>query len=154
MADIFERPNKKSEEARKQEDEKDILLKIIGEQKVEIDFLKKVQADIRLRSNLVEPAYEAPAISKQCELPGISRSRYYYGPRSEQDEKNFNLLVQIKEVLTEHPYYGYCMGWREINKRGGDTTEATVRRVMQRFGAGAIFPFKGLQISQEVSVSS
>ena len=41
MADIFERPNKKSEETRKQEEEKDSLLKTIGEQKVEIDFLKK-----------------------------------------------------------------------------------------------------------------
>lgn len=41
IADIFERPNKKSEETRKQEEEKDSLLKTIGEQKVEIDFLKK-----------------------------------------------------------------------------------------------------------------
>ena len=41
LADIFERPNKKSEETRKQEEEKDSLLKTIGEQKVEIDFLKK-----------------------------------------------------------------------------------------------------------------
>lgn len=41
MTDIFERPNKKSEEDRKQEAEKDSLLKTIGEQKVEIDFLKK-----------------------------------------------------------------------------------------------------------------
>ena len=41
MADIFERPNKKSEETRKQEEEKDSLLKTIGEQKVELDFLKK-----------------------------------------------------------------------------------------------------------------
>lgn len=41
MADIFERPNKESEETRKKEEEKDSLLKTIGEQKVEIDFLKK-----------------------------------------------------------------------------------------------------------------
>lgn len=41
ITDIFERPNKKSEETRKQEEEKDSLLKTIGEQKVEIDFLKK-----------------------------------------------------------------------------------------------------------------
>ena len=41
MADIFERPNKESEETRKKEKEKDSLLKTIGEQKVEIDFLKK-----------------------------------------------------------------------------------------------------------------
>ena len=38
IADIFERPNKKSEETRKQEEEKDSLLKTIGEQRVEIDF--------------------------------------------------------------------------------------------------------------------
>ena len=41
MADIFKRPNKKSEETRKQEEEKDSLLKTIGEQKVELDYLKK-----------------------------------------------------------------------------------------------------------------
>ena len=57
MADIFERPNKKSEETRKQEEENDSLLKTIGEQKVEIDFLKKkVQTDIRLRSNITVTA--------------------------------------------------------------------------------------------------
>ena len=41
MADIFERPNKKSEEVRQHEEEKDGLLKTIGEQKVELDYLKK-----------------------------------------------------------------------------------------------------------------
>lgn len=41
MAEIFERPNKKSDETRKQEEEKDSLLKTIGEQKIEIDYLKK-----------------------------------------------------------------------------------------------------------------
>ena len=41
MADIFERPNKKSEETRKQEEKESEYLKTIGEQKVEIDFLKK-----------------------------------------------------------------------------------------------------------------
>lgn len=46
MADIFEKPNKKSEEVRKQEEEKDSLLKTIGEQKVEIGFLKKVRGHL------------------------------------------------------------------------------------------------------------
>lgn len=41
MVDLFERPNKKSEEEKSTEEEKDRLLKTIGEQKVEIDFLKK-----------------------------------------------------------------------------------------------------------------
>ena len=73
----------------------------------------------------------------QCKLLGISRSQYYYEPCSQQDEKDFNLLVKIKEVQIEHPYYGYRRIWREINKNGGDTTEATVRRVMRRFGITA-----------------
>ena len=57
----------------------------------------------------------------------------------QQDEKDFNLLVKIKEAQIEHPYYGYRRIWREINKNGGDTTETTVRRVMQRFGITARF---------------
>ena len=144
LADIFERPNKKSEETRKQEEEKDSLLKTIGEQKVEIDFLKKVQADIRLRSNLVEPAYKVLSISRQCKLLGISRSQYYYEPHTEQEQKDFDLLVKIKEVQIEHPYYGYRKIWREINKHGGNTTETTVHRVMRRFGITAIFPGRNL----------
>jgi len=41
LAGLFERPNKKSEEDRAAESERDELLKTIGTQKVEIDFLKK-----------------------------------------------------------------------------------------------------------------
>jgi transposase len=41
LAGLFERPNKKSEEGRAAESERDELLKTIGTQKVEIDFLKK-----------------------------------------------------------------------------------------------------------------
>src|SRR5574344_2189771 len=41
LADLFERPNKKAEEDRAAESERDELLKIIGSQKVELDFLKK-----------------------------------------------------------------------------------------------------------------
>lgn len=41
MADLFERPNKKSEEVRRQEEKENKYLKTIGEQKVELDYLKK-----------------------------------------------------------------------------------------------------------------
>jgi transposase-like protein len=41
MADIFERPNKKSEEVRQQEEKESEYLKTIGEQKVELDYLIK-----------------------------------------------------------------------------------------------------------------
>ncbi|WP_288715903.1 transposase [uncultured Treponema sp.] len=41
MADLFERPNKKSEEVRRQEEKESEYLKTIGEQKIELDYLKK-----------------------------------------------------------------------------------------------------------------
>ena len=41
MAELFERPNKKSEEVRRQEEKENEYLKTIGEQKVELDYIKK-----------------------------------------------------------------------------------------------------------------
>jgi putative transposase len=41
IADIFRRPNKKSESEKATEDQRDELLKLIGTQKLENDFLKK-----------------------------------------------------------------------------------------------------------------
>lgn len=40
-ADLFERPNKKDPEIKKAEEKKDMLLKTVGEMKIENDFLKK-----------------------------------------------------------------------------------------------------------------
>jgi transposase len=41
MPDIFERPNKKSASERESEDREEQMLKTIGTQKIEIDWLKK-----------------------------------------------------------------------------------------------------------------
>ena len=40
-ADVFERPNKKSPEVEKAQRKQDMLLKTVGEMKIENDFLKK-----------------------------------------------------------------------------------------------------------------
>jgi transposase len=40
-AELFERPNKKSEEVRNAEKRDEMLLKAVGEMKIENDFLKK-----------------------------------------------------------------------------------------------------------------
>ena len=50
MADLFERPNKKSQEVRQQEEKESEYLKTIGKQKVEIDFLKKSTGNCTERS--------------------------------------------------------------------------------------------------------
>ncbi len=40
-ADIFERPNKKHPDLKKAEEDRDMLLKTVGQMKIENDFLKK-----------------------------------------------------------------------------------------------------------------
>lgn len=42
------------------------------------------------------------------------------------------------------PFYGYRKVWREVNRRGGNTTQAETRRVMKRFGLSAVFPGRNL----------
>ena len=49
MEDIFERPNKKSQEVRQQEEKESEYLKTIGKQKVEIEFLKKKVQTVEIR---------------------------------------------------------------------------------------------------------
>lgn len=41
LSDLFERPNKKNDSERDAEEERDTLLKTVGEMKLENDFLKK-----------------------------------------------------------------------------------------------------------------
>ena len=147
MEEIFERPNKKSQEVRQQEEKESEYLKTIGKQKVEIEFLKKVQAIVRRGTTAVdniEATDKFLSISSQYCLLGISRSQYYYQPSLDRQEKDFKLLVEIKKVQAEHPYYGYRRIWREMDRRGHHTSETAVRRVMRRFGIAAIFPGRNL----------
>jgi transposase len=41
LPDIFERPNRKNEAAKEAEQEHEVLLQVIGTQKIEVEFLKK-----------------------------------------------------------------------------------------------------------------
>jgi transposase len=41
LSDLFERPNKKGDSERQAEEDRDTLLKTVGEMKLENDFLKK-----------------------------------------------------------------------------------------------------------------
>lgn len=92
----------------------------------------------------IEATDKVLSISSQCCLLGISRSQYYYQPSLGRQEKDFKLLVEIKKVQAEHPYYGYRRIWREVDRRGYHTSKTAVRRVMRRFGIAAIFPGRNL----------
>ena len=50
--DVFERPNKKSPEVEKAQRKQDMLLKTVGEMKIENDFLKKSTVNYTGKSRL------------------------------------------------------------------------------------------------------
>lgn len=65
------------------------LYQQIGQLKVELDWLKKnLRSSTKEKRTLVEPGYAIIAVSRQCELLGLSRSAYYY--RSQRDDR-YNL---------------------------------------------------------------
>ena len=71
----------------------------------------------------IEATDKVLSISSQCCLLGISRSQYFYQPSLGRQEKDFKLLVEIKKVQAEHPYYGYRRICREMDRRGYHTTQ-------------------------------
>lgn len=81
-------------------------------------------------------------IQKQCGLLGISRSSYYYDPKTGHLEKEIIVLEAIMNELKEHPFYGY----RKIAHalRDMEVTRKQVRRIMKKFGLRAIFPKRNL----------
>ena len=86
LADIFERPNKKSEETRKQEEEKDSLLKTIGEQKVELDFLKKSTGN-----------FTESSLLRGSSRTGLQSPEYFHAVQATRD---FTESVLLRTVFT------------------------------------------------------
>lgn len=65
----------------------------------------------------------------------LSRSTFYKGPREEirrnREELRASLRVEIEEVLTEWPSYGYRRVTRELRRRGIVANHKRVARIMR-----------------------
>jgi Transposase. len=75
-ASLFERPNKKSEDERKAEEEKDALMKVIGEQKVEVDFLKKTTGSMPGFCRRQSTSSAVPQFSTLIREPSLRRKYF------------------------------------------------------------------------------
>ncbi|GMO36086.1 MAG: hypothetical protein Ta2B_16180 [Termitinemataceae bacterium] len=91
------------------------------------------------------------SITKQCDLLGISRGSFYYEPFDSREKADLELLVRIRAVLIEKPFYGYRKVTLELQKNGTLTSAKTVRRVMRRFGLKAMFPGPNLSKARHES---
>jgi hypothetical protein len=97
------------------------LQKIIGKQAIQIEIFKKNRGAIGNKIEAVEMLREAGYTIKgaSCALGisrigGVSNSCGYYSAKevrviewAEEDIKDCELLRRIKEIKTEHPFWGY-----------------------------------------------
>lgn len=74
------------------------------------------------------------SVSRQCELLGLARSSYYYGPQPDTRE-NLHLLRQFDELYLKHPFYGSrrMAVQLEVNRK-------RMQRLMRILGVQALYP--------------
>ena len=88
---------------------------------------------------MVEPGHPRIAVSRQCELLGLSRSSYYYGPQKDQTEDH-RLMRMIDEQYLKTPFYGSRRMTSWLRRQGEEVNRKRVVRLMQTMGLMAIYP--------------
>lgn len=79
------------------------------------------------------------SIKGQCELLGISKSSFYYPPVPESEE-NLQLMREIEEIYTAHPFYGARRILMNLQQRHKKINIKRIRRLMRLVGIEAIYP--------------
>ena len=78
-------------------------------------------------------------MSRQCELLGLSRSSYYYGPAAETPE-NLRLMRLIDQEYMRHPFLGSRRMAAYLRGEGHPVNRKRVRRLMAVMGLEAVYP--------------
>ena len=78
------------------------------------------------------------SLSRQCRLLSISRSSFYYAPKSESPE-NLALMRRIDELFLKYPFYGSRQMARQLRREGVCGGRHRVRRLMRLMGLEAIY---------------
>lgn len=98
---------------------------------------------IEERRRCIEPGHPNLAISRQCELLGLSRSSFYYQPVGESEE-NLLLMRLLDEQYTRRPYYGAPRMTQWLRSQGYAVNHKRVERLMREMGLEAIYPKRRL----------
>ena len=78
------------------------------------------------------------ALSRQCELLGVSRSSQYYRPLGESAQ-SLALMRRLDELHLAHPFYGSRQMVRHLRREGVTVGRHRVRRLMRRMGVEAVY---------------
>ena len=88
---------------------------------------------------LVDPQHPKIAVSRQCELLGLSRSSFYYQP-AEGSPYNLKLMRLIDEQYTRTPFYGILRMTAYLKGKGHLVNHKRVARLMRMMGLETIYP--------------
>lgn len=95
---------------------------------------------------MIEAGHKEIAISRQCELIGLSRSGYYY-ESSGESLLNQQLMNLIDEQYTRTPFYGVDKMTAWLRRQDFEVNPKRVRRLMRKMGLEAIYPKPHLSLS-------
>jgi len=141
--------NKRARDTKEQEVLIEELYKQIGQQKVELDWLKK-KLDISgiNRRTLIEPANPQISIARQCDLIGLNRASYYYRPSPISDE-DLLLMKVLDEQYTRTPFYGVLRMTAYLRRNGFVVNEKRGRRLLRLMGLESIYTKPKLSVAYE-----
>lgn len=97
------------------------------------------------KRRLIEPDHPGIPITRQCELLGLNRSSYYYGPAGETPE-NLLLMRLLDEQYTRTPFYGVPRMTAWLKREGHDVNHKRIERLMGVMGIHAVYPRKATSI--------
>jgi putative transposase len=107
---------------------------------------KSLKYSVKEKCGLIDVANIEIAISRQCELLGLSRSGYYYEPIGESP-LNLQLMNLIDEQYTKTPFYGVDKMTAWLIRQGYKVNPKRIRRLMRKMGIEAIYPKPRLSVS-------
>lgn len=67
-----------------------------------------------------------------CELLAMSRSNYYYQPKSKDDDPA--LVAAVEALLANKPFLGYRMILARLRQAGWQVSERPIRRILRQLG--------------------
>ena len=90
---------------------------------------------------MIDPTHTL-AISVQCSLLGVSRSRYYRGENQDVDEDDLALMEKLDKLWTAHPENGSRMMVKVLRRSGLIENRKRIQRLMRLMGICSLAPQK------------
>jgi len=132
------------------ENEGDRLAKKLGKVVVERDWAVEKLKSLDLSTKKLFLAKEGtqaaelnnvPSLNRQLTLLCISKTAHYYVPTPKYKRSwEKELLDQIDEIYTEHPYYGHRRIWKQLLELNYNIGRKWVRSAMIHMGLMALYP--------------